>query len=254
MNNLMIKAPVIIGIEIICSLIWLYIYYYRVDAKKFAFNFHQIVENKELWRIVSGTMSHIQIMHLCFNLVSLWNTRFIEMRFGSITYFKLSFCLFLISNASMICVYWLMTQYFDKYEYVKDLYVVGYSAILFGFMSFECMQFDGNMSVFGANIPFYLGPFVLLILISLIVPNASFIGHFSGILSGFLFGSEVIFKNERMLTVLFWILFILFVAMMIYSIYRTDLFGIASTANQRLSERNKPKTKLVNGVIVRESV
>ena len=44
-----------------------------------------------------------------------------------------------------------------------------------------------SFSVFGfGNIPMYLTPFASLILTSIIIPKASFVGHLSGILVGFL--------------------------------------------------------------------
>jgi len=49
-----------------------------------------------------------------------------------------------------------------------------------------------NFSVFGfGNIPMYLTPFASLILTSIIIPRASFVGHLSGILVGFLVRSTV---------------------------------------------------------------
>ena len=46
-----------------------------------------------------------------------------------------------------------------------------------------------SFSVFGfGNIPMYLTPFASLILTSIIIPRASFMGHLSGILVGFLVG------------------------------------------------------------------
>ena len=44
-----------------------------------------------------------------------------------------------------------------------------------------------SFSVFGfGSIPMYLTPFASLILTSIIIPKASFVGHLSGILVGFL--------------------------------------------------------------------
>ena len=252
LTNVMPTKPVLISIEIVCGLIWLYIWNYKIDAKKFAFNYTKIIENKEWWRTVSSTLSHIQILHLAFNLVTLWNTGGLEQNKGSIFYFQLSFLLFVFSNISMIICYYIMTKYLNKQDYVKNVWAVGYSAILFGFMGFACMKNNGVYDVFGAKIPFYLGPFVLLILISLMIPNASFIGHLSGIIAGFIMGLEIM---NQFLNILFWLMFILFLAIMIYSIYQTNLFGIATTTNESLLQpRNSTsnrKARIVNGVIVR---
>eukprot|EP01083_Nonionella_stella_P048744 130137_1 len=250
-TNLVPEIPIIITIEVVCGLIWLYIWNYNVDAKKFAFNYVKITQNKEWWRMLSSSLSHIQLMHLAFNLISLWNTGPIEKRYGSIVYFQITFLLFIISNASMILCYYILSKYLNKEEYVKNMYAVGYSAILFGFMSFECMLFNGNMNIFNFDIPYYLGPFVLLVLISVIVPSASFCGHFAGIIAGFILGTETL-QDRHILRILFWLSFVQFIALMMYSIYRTDLCGVVTRANETLTSVNTIKrTTIVNGVIVR---
>ena len=250
-TNMIPTKPVLISIEIICGLIWCYINYYQVDSKKFAFNYIQIMHHKEWWRTVSSSLSHIQILHLAFNLVTLWSTGFMEQSQGSLLYFQINFLLFMFSEIAMIISYYVMSKYLNKGEYVKNMYAVGYSAILFGFMGFACMKNNGNYPVFGAVIPFYLGPFIMLLLISLMIPNASFVGHLSGIIAGFIIG----FVDKQSINILFWLMFVQFVAIMMYSIYQTNLFGIATTANDTLlsSTSNNRKARIVNGVIVRGS-
>merc|ERR1712096_35810 len=117
--------------------------------------------------------------------MSLWNTQIIERLLGSVVYLQLSFLLFMLSNMPMLLVYHVMQQHCNKRDYVDKVWAVGYSGILFGFMAFECMRMDGRMNVFRFDVPYYMGPFVLLLVISPVVPNASFVGHFAGIIAGF---------------------------------------------------------------------
>ncbi len=54
-------------------------------------------------------------------------------------------------------------------------------------MTILAVSGSASFSVFGfGNIPMYLTPFASLVLTSIIIPRASFIGHLSGILVGFL--------------------------------------------------------------------
>lgn len=244
-TNMIPTKPVLISIEIVCGLIWCYINYYEIDSKRFAFNYIEIIENKEWWRTISSSLSHIKVLHLAFNLVSLWSTGFMEQSQGSLFYFQLNFLLFIFSEIAMIVSYYIMLKYLNKYDYVKNMYAVGYSAILFGFMGYACILNNGNYFVFGFNIPFYLGPFIMLLLISLMIPNASFIGHLSGIIAGFIMG----FINKQIINILFWLMFVQFIAIIIYSIYQNNLFGIMNTIND--TANNNRKARIVNGVIVR---
>ena len=60
-------------------------------------------------------------------------------------------------------------------------------ALCFRWMTVLAVGGAANFSVFGfGNIPMYLTPFASLILTSIIIPRASFVGHLSGILVGFL--------------------------------------------------------------------
>ncbi len=53
-----------------------------------------------------------------------------------------------------------------------------------------------SFSVFGmADIPMHLTPFASLILTSIIIPRASFIGHLSGILVGYMVSAQVVCSN-----------------------------------------------------------
>jgi membrane associated rhomboid family serine protease len=69
-----------------------------------------------------------------------------------------------------------------KVESYRKIYSIGYSGIIFGWMSLASVMFVGK-SFFG--IPNWLMPYFSLIVTQLIVPQASFLGHFSGIISGY---------------------------------------------------------------------
>ncbi len=76
-----------------------------------------------------------------------------------------------------------------KQEHMTRLYCVGYSGVLFGWMAELSIRNPGgiaSLSLFGLiNVPLYLAPFGSLILTSLLIPQASFVGHLAGILAGY---------------------------------------------------------------------
>eukprot|EP00762_Andalucia_godoyi_P002139 ANDGO_02596.mRNA.1 RHOMBOID-like protein 13 len=72
---------------------------------------------------------------------------------------------------------------------------VGFSCVLFALQTITVSLFPRSVvPMFGFfNIPAVLSPFVSLLIIQIIVPNASLLGHLAGILVGFLYGFGVVF-------------------------------------------------------------
>merc|ERR1739838_1012851 len=100
-----------------------------------------------------------------------------------------------------------------------------------------------------------MGPFLLLGLISAMVPNASFIGHLSGIVWGFVCGSSVFFvsfwnPHPSRIHLWFWISFSAFVVLMLCSAQKSKMSGLKKRIASVLSP--KSSTRIVNGVIVRD--
>jgi Rhomboid family len=91
---------------------------------------------------------------------------------------------------------------------------VGFSAVLFHVSVLECNLYPhhSTRSLFGfANVPAYLYPWALLIVLQFIMPNLSFTGHLSGIITGTLQSAgylEPIFvSNEYMREMESWRIF-----------------------------------------------
>eukprot|EP00455_Lapot_gusevi_P015793 TRINITY_DN18049_c0_g1_i2.p1 TRINITY_DN18049_c0_g1~~TRINITY_DN18049_c0_g1_i2.p1 ORF type:complete len:218 (-),score=19.95 TRINITY_DN18049_c0_g1_i2:95-709(-) len=93
-------------------------------------------------------------------------------------------------------------------ESQRHIYSLGYSCVVFGWMTIESMAFRGTyMTMLGLfAIPSEFAPFFSLLVTQLIVPNASFIGHLSGILIGYLvsFGAFYWFSDYLFICTLMW--------------------------------------------------
>ena len=122
-----------------CIVIWIYIFAKGVKAEKFAFNYVRIVSHQEWWRTVTGTMSHIHILHIAFNMSSLWNTQALERHLGSYFYLRITFILYLLISLTMLLSFYIGTKYYQR-DYTRS-YHLGYSglfmfAFFFGFLGF----------------------------------------------------------------------------------------------------------------------
>jgi len=167
----------------VCVSIWLLMMQKNLTYEHVGMSYHKIVHEHQIWRGVAASLSHLNLLHLFFNMSSLWSCRYIEMKLGSIFYLKYSLLLMVASVAIIIATYHILIYRYNKEEYMNVL-VVGYSCVAFGWMTILA-QFETDHTLFGWNIPFDLAPFGALIFTSLLISNASFVGHLSGIIIGY---------------------------------------------------------------------
>lgn len=136
-------------------------------------------------------ISHIDFMHLILNMSSLWSLGWVEKspRMGMMYYIKVTVILMIFSKLLLIGFYFSMIKLF-KIEYYRKVVSVGYSSVVFGWMSNLSVgkHKAAKFKLMTGSIPMSLAPFVSLFLTSLLVPRSSFFGHLSGVLVGYLIG------------------------------------------------------------------
>jgi len=232
----------------ICIGVWLYIMQYNLNYEDVGLSYHKIIIDKHYWRGITASLSHINILHLFFNMSSLWSCRSIEIAFGTIFYLKYSFLLMVASIAIILIFYHILIYRYNKEVYLHSM-AVGYSCVVFGWMT-VLSQFSSSQyfNLFGFKMPINLAPFGSLIFTSIIVQNASFIGHLSGIIVGYLialleFHKISFFENIIALYLLFWTL-VIFIA----SVKVTTNFPLKFI---ELENEIRSTAYIQNGVIVR---
>jgi len=148
-------------------------------------NYDRVVIYKETWRWIASTLSHVSFLHLVLNMYSLWNMRWMEQAFTSFVYFMWSILIAFLSTFVTLCIYYLQLLFFQR-EQVRYIYMVGYSAVLFGLLVIASQHMKvSNVVLFGIfEIPPSWLPFVSMGLVTLLVPEASVVGHSSGIFLG----------------------------------------------------------------------
>ena len=128
----------------------------------------------------------IDAWHLYYNMASfLWKGKDLEQRIGSI---KMLFIILISAFGSPI-LYTIIALLWDQYNYdnISHSCAVGFSAVLF---TLKVILFAGQntyTNYWGFRIPVKYLAWFELFLISIINPNASFIGHLCGILIGTLY-------------------------------------------------------------------
>lgn len=172
-----------------CSTIWFYIQKRNIEYSSVGLSYESAVEG-QYWRIITSALSHISVIHLVFNMSALWSLGVVEqlgpLGLGVEFYLQYTLVLVVLSGVLVLCIYHVLIQKF-KLDYFRRVTAVGYSCVVFGWMTILAVkQPSAKLNLFGVlSLPISFAPFESLILTSIIVPQASFIGHLSGIIVGY---------------------------------------------------------------------
>lgn len=147
--------------------------------------------------IITSPFAHVSIMHIGFNMMTLVQLGpILETQFGTSQFLIMSSWAILFSG-----MIYMLLEYIGFWitgsPGVLATACVGYSGILFSYAIIETYHSNVEQrSVFGfVNVPAKLYPWVLLVLLSLLMPGISFLGHLSGILFGMLIVSGILIAS-----------------------------------------------------------
>jgi len=168
------------------TVIWFCVNQFRVPTQSVSFNYKLIVADGQWWRIVTSAFSHYSFMHILFNMFSLWSFRFLEVLYGQVLYVELTLLLLILSSVFTLLFYKALMRFLHWNHYYEHVHAVGYSAVIFGLLTVgSLLNPKGKIELlFGLKIPSMVVPFFYLVVSSLLFPQASFVGHLSGILAG----------------------------------------------------------------------
>ena len=133
---------------------------------------------------------HLDDMHLYFNMVSfIWKGRTLERRYGSRKFFIIVAMFALLSQFLLITLNRVLSVVLWDKSYLSSC-AVGFSAVIFGLKVLATQNmWQESVSVLGipVTVPAQFACWLELVLIQIMVPNASFTGHLAGILVGLAF-------------------------------------------------------------------
>ncbi|XP_057499775.1 RHOMBOID-like protein 13 [Actinidia eriantha] len=187
--NEILEKPATSCIIGICSAIWFYIQKKNIGYSHVGVSYETAIEG-HYWRIITSAFSHISVLHLVFNMSALWSLGVVErlgyMGLGIEFYLHYTLVLVVLSGMLVLGAYHVLIQKF-KLEYFRRVTAVGYSCVVFGWMTIlSVKQPSTKLELFGfLSLPISFAPFESLIFTSIIVPQASFMGHLSGIIVGY---------------------------------------------------------------------
>jgi len=148
---------------------------------------YKILHYNDYWKLLIAQIEHGDDWHLYYNMVSfMWKGKSLETRMGP-TKFALLLLLFTgATGVTYVGLNYALMEYFQDESYMYRC-AVGFSGVIFALKVLTTQDSDGQtFSRMGIPIPISskYAVWVELFLISLVTPNASFVGHLAGILVG----------------------------------------------------------------------
>lgn len=155
-----------------------------------------IIYKYQYYRMITHNFFHLGIIHIAFNMIFFYYVcKKMEKKIG--TAFMLIFIFESVYFISTIYLFqitilkYIIITLFKFTEYNFDFYCsVGFSGVLFSLYYLECnfKKVAETSTQFFGLIPIKAkySPFIYLLLIQVLSPNSSLLGHLSGILTGYL--------------------------------------------------------------------
>ncbi|XP_076632224.1 rhomboid-related protein 4 isoform X1 [Colletes latitarsis] len=135
-----------------------------------------------------SNFEHSSDMHLYYNMVSLiLKGSYIEPMYGTMNFIFLLVILMLGCSTMYTFLGYALMQLTGDYSYYTQC-AIGFSAVLFALkVIVVCEEHDRMHNIGGFRVPSKIAVWVELLLLHLLVPQSSFIGHLGGILVGCLY-------------------------------------------------------------------
>lgn len=186
MNHDYRKTPVTMMMLVICVVVYLYTsltYSFDMNALEGilsgALNPILVVQFQQYYRLITANFIHFGMMHIVCNGYSLYNVgRIMEQLLGGMRYA-------LVLIGSMLFTTVIPVLLYVIFEINGDMIMAGFSGAIFGLIGALLA-----LAIWFKDIYMYLFKQIassvgLMLLLSILVPSISFIGHISGLIGGF---------------------------------------------------------------------
>lgn len=148
----------------------------------------KILKHRDWRSFFISNFEHGSDMHLYYNMISfILKGSYLEPMYGTGNFVILIGILSASCSAMYVFLGYALTQITGDYAYYTTC-AIGFSAVIFALkVIVVCEEHDRLHEVGGLRVPSKFAVWTELVLIHLLVPNSSFVGHLGGILVGCLY-------------------------------------------------------------------
>ncbi|CEO95023.1 unnamed protein product (mitochondrion) [Plasmodiophora brassicae] len=189
----LVRWPLTSATVAVCFVLWVWHWNSRSDLARVASSYRRIVIEKQVWRCITSTYSHGSVLHLAFNMSMAWSQgQQFESQIGTVEFARVTTLFIVVSSCLSLGATWLLVHRMNQ-PGAADKQSVGYSAVLFAWYTAGSMQDPWTTLYFLGIVPTprIVVPILALLFTQLLIANASFVGHLSGIVAGLLFGLDL---------------------------------------------------------------
>eukprot|EP00903_Cladosiphon_okamuranus_P010448 g9884.t1 len=167
----------------------------RVSAASMGSSYRHLLVRSEWWRVLTATVTHNGILHLGFNVASLWYCRGMEAELGSWPYLVASAHLMILAEVLEKMIMHVLL----KTVRVTDVVSCGYSGVVFAWMVVLSLKPDAQSEVIGGLVFDGFAYVVFnLVVVRILIRGSSFMGNLAGVWAGLLFSTGGLdFARER---------------------------------------------------------
>jgi len=179
--------PITLSITILCIFLHFHSFYHMKELPSLVCLHHSyVINDREVQRIFFHAFFHVNGEHLLWNMASFWSKgKYMEWRLGSHYLAAMLFFFIILCGCIYIAIQIHLPHIFG------EGCAIGLSGVLFALRAIEIeMKNEGFNG--------YFWTWLELLLISFLIPNASFLGHLSGLLAGYISSTFFVpIRDER---------------------------------------------------------
>ncbi|CAK8678610.1 rhomboid-related protein 4-like isoform X1 [Clavelina lepadiformis] len=154
----------------------------------------QVWHHRDYWRIIEATFHHANDWHLYYNMVSfLWKGMWLERKIGSVRFLYMIGVFTVLVNTVMLYLNYFVALILNDPSYINQC-ALGFSGVVFAVKVVTTHMMPRSTSMIMGFIPVNsrFACWLELLLIQVLIPNASFTGHLAGILVGLAYVQETL--------------------------------------------------------------
>eukprot|EP00808_Paulinella_micropora_P014374 g59552.t1 len=129
----------------------------------------------QVYRLVVSTFVHADVLHIAMNMFAFVSLGCrVELALGSFNYLGMLWIIMGFGNIMYVVAGWFINELLAVTQPMSC--AVGYSGVIFGILMVESSLSQGQRSFLGFTLPGWAYPWMLLIILSLLIPQVSFYG------------------------------------------------------------------------------
>eukprot|EP00943_MAST-04B_sp_MAST-4B-sp1_P002326 g2326.t1 len=205
--------PVVLLIIFCIIAHYVFVSWRKVPISSYGLSYTSAFKRGQFWRIFTAMVGHDDILHLLFDLFILWSASALELRVGSIRFFRYTILLMLINTLVFYIIYDVIVRKCGLGSFFGNHFTTGLTPIVLGLVIIlSSYQHLFDIPLFpGLLLPLAPAPFVLIFMASMIVTRSKFFQHTFGSFIGIMVVADYLtwITNYWLFSIYTWVLFLL---------------------------------------------